>query len=121
TFSTRKRRINDDPELAPGTYIELAIADTGCGMPPDVLARAFEPFFTTKEVGKGTGLGLSMVYGMALQSGGAVKIESEPGVGTTVRLFFRRADRDAEVPASGGKTGDELRRGRGQEAGLALR
>jgi PAS domain S-box-containing protein len=120
TISTRKRRISDDPELETDTYIELAIADTGCGMPPDVLARAFEPFFTTKEVGKGTGLGLSMVYGMARQSGGSVKIESEPGVGTTVRLFFRRADRDAEVPATGGKTGDEVRRGRGQATVLVI-
>ncbi|WP_294121429.1 PAS domain-containing sensor histidine kinase, partial [Sphingomonas sp.] len=120
TISTRKRRISDDPELEPGTYIELAIADTGCGMEPDVLAKAFEPFFTTKEVGKGTGLGLSMVYGMARQSGGSVKIDSRPGIGTTVRLFFRRADRDAEVPASGGKTGDELRRGRGQATVLVI-
>jgi PAS domain S-box-containing protein len=120
TISTRKRRIGDDPELEPGTYIELSIADTGTGMPPDVLARAFEPFFTTKDVGKGTGLGLSMVYGMARQSGGAVKIESEAGAGTTVRLFFRRADRDAEVPASGGKTGDEVRRGRGQATVLVI-
>jgi CheY-like chemotaxis protein len=61
-----------------------------------------------------------MVYGMARQSGGSVKIDSTPGVGTTVRLLFRRADRDAEVPASGGKMGDELRRGRGQATILVI-
>ena len=60
-------------------------------MPPDVAARAFEPFFTTKDVGKGTGLGLSMVYGVARQSGGTARIESAPGEGTTVKLYFRRA------------------------------
>jgi PAS domain S-box-containing protein len=120
TISSRKRRISSDPELEPGTYIELSIADTGAGMTPDVLARAFEPFFTTKDVGKGTGLGLSMVYGMARQCGGAVKIESEPGRGTTVRLYFRRADRDAEVPASDGRTGDELRRARGAATVLVI-
>ena len=120
TISSRKRRVTSDPELRPGTYVELSIADTGVGMPPDVLNRAFEPFFTTKEVGKGTGLGLSMVYGMAHQCGGAVKVESEPGRGTVVRLYFRRADRDAEVPASGGQTGDELRRARGAATVLVI-
>jgi CheY-like chemotaxis protein len=120
TISSRRRRISGDPELAPGNYMELSIADTGAGMSPEVLARAFEPFFTTKEVGKGTGLGLSMVYGMARQSGGGVRIESEPGVGTTVRLYFRRADRDGEVPASGGQTGQELRRSRGTATVLVI-
>ena len=120
TISSRKRRIASHPDLAPGTYIELSISDTGCGMPPDVAGRAFEPFFTTKEVGKGTGLGLSMVYGMARQSGGAASIESEPGKGTTVRLYFRRADRDGEVPASHGKKGDELRRSRGAATVLVI-
>ena len=120
TICSRKRRIGNDPELEPGTYVELSIADTGGGMGPDVLARAFEPFFTTKDVGKGTGLGLSMVYGMARQCGGGVKIESEPGRGTIVRLYFRRADRDAEVPASGGQTGDEIRRARGAATVLVI-
>ena len=73
-----------------GPYLKLSVSDTGIGMPPDVIARAFDPFFTTKPLGQGTGLGLSMIYGFAKQSGGQVRIHSQPGHGTTVALYLPR-------------------------------
>ena len=77
-----------DPDVTPGPYVCIKVADSGSGMPPEVLSRAFEPFFTTKEFGTGSGLGLSQVYGFAKQSGGFVQLASEVGVGTTVQLFL---------------------------------
>jgi len=83
--------------LPPGDYVRIAVTDSGAGMAPEVAARVFEPFFTTKGVGKGTGLGLSQVYGMAQQSGGAARILSEQGVGTTVEIWLRAAGGGADA------------------------
>jgi PAS domain S-box-containing protein len=94
TVETANRRLDERAararELPPGQYVALSVIDTGCGMPPDIIAQAFDPFFTTKPMGHGTGLGLSMVYGFVRQSGGQVGIYSEVGGGTTMTLYLPR-------------------------------
>ncbi|MFW5680387.1 MAG: PAS domain-containing protein, partial [Pseudomonadota bacterium] len=96
TIETSNRVVGPNPmapeaDLAAGDYVVLAISDTGAGMDRATLERAFEPFFTTKPVGQGTGLGLSMVFGFVTQSKGQVRLYSEPGIGTTVKLYLPRA------------------------------
>jgi nitrogen-specific signal transduction histidine kinase len=102
-------------------YVKLCVTDTGCGMPPEVLARAFEPFFTTKDVGKGSGLGLPQVYGFAHQSSGQVTIDSEIGVGTIVTLLLPRS---VQQPVAGSRAGDApsapVSRGDGARRGHVL-
>jgi PAS domain S-box-containing protein len=111
SITVRRERHAGDDELEPGTYVVFRVADTGSGMPPDVLARALEPFFTTKGSGKGNGLGLSMVYGFARQSGGRVAIDSAPGAGTRVDLYLpaRESTRTARADA---KVAPNLHEGR---------
>ena len=88
---------NQVGDIRAGEYVKISVADTGCGMTPEVLDRAFEPFFTTKPVGKGTGLGLSQIFGFAHQSGGEVGIESKVGKGTTVSIYLPRTEAPAQV------------------------
>lgn len=85
------------PGVSPGQYVSIAVTDDGCGMSPDIVENAFDPFFTTRPLGQGTGLGLSSVYGFAKQSGGHARIYSEPGTGTTVRIYLPVAGHDQAI------------------------
>ena len=117
TIETSNAYLDDEycrqhEDLVPGQYILIAITDNGAGMSAETIDRAFEPFYTTKEAGKGTGLGLSQVYGFMKQSDGHVKIYSEPGEGTTIKLYLPRRDGDEAGISADDQAGSD--RGRGE-------
>ncbi|WP_309242796.1 PAS domain S-box protein [Lichenibacterium dinghuense] len=119
TIETGNKWMDDraarERDLPPGQYLSVCVSDTGTGMAPDIVARAFEPFFTTKPLGQGTGLGLSMIYGFARQSGGQVRIYSEPGEGTMVCIYLPRHYGEGEGrPAAEGRDGGAPRAAAGE-------
>ena len=101
------RERGQSADVAPGHYVTLTISDTGVGMSPRIQSHAFDPFFTTKDVGKGTGLGLSMVYGIVKESGGAIVVDSEPGKGTTFRIYLPKAKAEPRETAVATRVPDE--------------
>ncbi len=118
TVETRNRRLDEHAaracDLAAGHYVSLCVSDNGTGMTPEVIARAFDPFFTTKPIGLGTGLGLSMIYGFARQSGGQVRIYSEPGEGSMVCLYLPRHRGAAAGPDAAVAPSDAVQAGAGE-------
>jgi len=126
TIETANGHLDDEyaaahSEVEPGQYVVICVTDTGTGMPPEVAERAFDPFYTTKGPGKGTGLGLSQVYGFVKQSRGHLKIYSEPGHGTTVKLYMpRHIGREEGAPAPEGDASAELPRARANEVVLVV-
>ena len=121
TIETSNAYLDDEycrqqEDLTPGQYILIAISDSGSGMSAETIDRAFEPFFTTKEAGKGTGLGLSQVYGFMKQSNGHVKIYSEPGEGTTIKLYLPRREGDEAAVSGDDQAGSD----RGREETILI-
>src|SRR6202035_3948475 len=122
TIETANAYLDDDycrqnSDLRPGQYVQISVTDSGAGMTSEIVDRAFEPFFTTKQAGQGTGLGLSQVYGFVKQSGGHVKIYSEIGEGTTIKMYLPRFAGQAS-PSADTKSG--LRRGQPGECVLVV-
>ena len=125
TIETANAHLDDDyarghADLKPGQYVLICVSDTGIGMAPEVISRAFDPFFTTKEVGKGTGLGLSQVFGFVKQSGGHVAIYSEPGQGTTVKLYLPRYHGPLDGAVRAAEATDTLPEGQADEIILVV-
>ncbi|WP_198683401.1 PAS domain S-box protein [Peristeroidobacter agariperforans] len=123
TIATELVNVSEDEalrlgDLLTGPHAVISVADTGIGMSAEVIARAFDPFFTTKPIGQGTGLGLSQVFGFVKQSGGTVKLQSELGEGTTVKIYLPRVDVSAEARME--RPGDEVPRGHSSETVLVV-